>query len=260
MCALGLAIANHQSTNMNVLQLVLSIGVFATGINAEATAPAGACLICGPGKVVTNSAGIFEFPGQPSMTCAALQALGLQGLLKPKECQKLPPLLSQCGCAAGDLAVPVPAPRVGPRAALVCPPIPTNGCSVCGAGKCITNSTALTSALPNVGQVPCIAIQAAGLNGQVSPAECPFVASFLDLCVCAQGDTPATPTSMPVPPAAAPTKAPEPTAAAPTPGPQPTAAAPTPGPRPIATTSTPTLATQESPNQRKSNLDYKTMI
>ena len=76
MCALGLAIANHQSTNMNVLQLVLSIGVFATGINAEATAPAGACLICGPGKVVTNPAGIFEFPGQPSMTCAELNWFG----------------------------------------------------------------------------------------------------------------------------------------------------------------------------------------
>ena len=154
-----------KTSAMYLLQIVLSIGLFAIGITAEATAPAGACLICGPGKVVKNPAGIFEFPGQPSMTCAALEALGLQGLLKPKKCQKLRPLLSQCGCAIGDLKVPAPAPRSKPQAALVCPSVPEGGCSVCGEGSCITDPFLAIPLPPKGIVVPCGQLQQSGYDG-----------------------------------------------------------------------------------------------
>jgi hypothetical protein len=56
----------------------------------------GACLICGDGFVTAPEA-IFSFPGQPDVSCGALQDAGLNGQIIM--CPFLPPLIGVCQCA-----------------------------------------------------------------------------------------------------------------------------------------------------------------
>lgn len=116
----------------------------------------------------------------------------------------------------------VPAPRLSTRAGVVCPAVPPTGCSVCGAGQCITAPTPQVD-LPGQSPYSCGQLQEGGLTGAVPLALCPSVAAFLKDCACAPGDPPAPPTAPPtVAEVAAPTSPPVPTSA-----PEPTTPAPT---------------------------------
>jgi len=59
------------------------------------------CLVCGDGQVVGNPDAIFEFPGQPVLSCELLQEAGLNGLVPLEQCPFLPGLIVQCECEPG---------------------------------------------------------------------------------------------------------------------------------------------------------------
>lgn len=251
---------------MYLRQLVLSVGLFATVINGQSMKLYDSCQICGPGKVVTKPAGTFEFPNQPTVTCGVLQDAGLQGLLEPKHCEGLPPLLSECGCADGELPVPAPAPRLSSRAStVVCPAVPPTGCSVCGTGQCITAPTGQVS-IPGQPLFLCSELEDSGLNGMIPLPQCPSVVTFLTNCTCTPGDPPApttlAPVSGPTPPGQSPVASPvavEPTSPpVPTPAPTLTPTAPPTSAPTSAPTSPPTAVptSTPAPNLGKSHLRY----
>ena len=96
-----------------------------------------------------------------------------------------------------------------------CPDVPTTGCSICGAGLCISKPNAVFT-FPDQPDVPCGQLQQAAINGQVPLQECPFLPALVDVCECGAGL--ATPTPAPVQPTLAPVQ-PSPAPVQPTPTP-----------------------------------------
>lgn len=57
------------------------------------------CSVCGEGNEVTITDAIFEFPGQPAVTCELLESVGEQGLIPNTQCALLPTFIDElCGC------------------------------------------------------------------------------------------------------------------------------------------------------------------
>eukprot|EP00548_Thalassiothrix_antarctica_P001183 CAMPEP_0194139104 /NCGR_PEP_ID=MMETSP0152-20130528/8843_1 /TAXON_ID=1049557 /ORGANISM="Thalassiothrix antarctica, Strain L6-D1" /LENGTH=797 /DNA_ID=CAMNT_0038836853 /DNA_START=119 /DNA_END=2513 /DNA_ORIENTATION=+ len=78
----------------------------------------GQCSVCGPGKEVGNPDAVFEFPGQPAVSCFILQQAGEQGLIPLGQCVFLPTLLEVCDCQntkePTPAAFPTPSPTTLP--------------------------------------------------------------------------------------------------------------------------------------------------
>jgi len=56
------------------------------------------CSVCGDGKEVGEPDAIFEFPGQPVVSCGKLQDAGANGVIPTADCNFLPTLIGVCEC------------------------------------------------------------------------------------------------------------------------------------------------------------------
>jgi hypothetical protein len=67
------------------------------------------CSVCGEGLKVFLPDAIFEFAGQPSVMCGALEAAGQSGMVTPVQCDMLAGLIGQtCGCQSIADGAPIP--------------------------------------------------------------------------------------------------------------------------------------------------------
>eukprot|EP00548_Thalassiothrix_antarctica_P006610 CAMPEP_0194131662 /NCGR_PEP_ID=MMETSP0152-20130528/2387_1 /TAXON_ID=1049557 /ORGANISM="Thalassiothrix antarctica, Strain L6-D1" /LENGTH=547 /DNA_ID=CAMNT_0038826519 /DNA_START=25 /DNA_END=1668 /DNA_ORIENTATION=- len=65
-----------------------------------------------------------------------------------------------------------------------CPPTPSDGCSICGPGLCVTAEKAIFS-FPGQPTVPCGQLQEAGYDGVIPLDQCPFLPSLVkEKCGC----------------------------------------------------------------------------
>ena len=180
----------------------------------------GACSICGAGSCISDQDAIFEFPGQPPAPCSLLQEGGYTGQIPLDQCSFLPPLIGVCECRA---FVPTLAPSPEPtRAPIVptppgaCPKIPPEGgCSICGAGSCISDQDAIFE-FPGQPAVPCSLLQEGGYTGQISLDQCSFLPPLIGVCECrafvptlAPSPEPTRAPIVPTPPGACPKIPPE---------------------------------------------------
>jgi hypothetical protein len=73
------------------------------------------CSICGDGMTVTFLHRVLEFPGQPILSCQALQTAGLDGYIDPSACPLLPAVISDaCKCELGSPSTLTPASAPSP--------------------------------------------------------------------------------------------------------------------------------------------------
>jgi len=72
------------------------------------------CSVCGPNKEVGDPDAVFEFPGQPAVSCFILQQAGAQGLIPIGQCGFLPNLLEVCDCQGSEEPVPAAFPTPSP--------------------------------------------------------------------------------------------------------------------------------------------------
>eukprot|EP00547_Thalassionema_nitzschioides_P003040 CAMPEP_0194206690 /NCGR_PEP_ID=MMETSP0156-20130528/5641_1 /TAXON_ID=33649 /ORGANISM="Thalassionema nitzschioides, Strain L26-B" /LENGTH=470 /DNA_ID=CAMNT_0038933269 /DNA_START=106 /DNA_END=1518 /DNA_ORIENTATION=+ len=114
-----------------------------------------------------------------------------------------------------------------------CQATPPNGCSVCGEGKCITNTVAIFE-YPEQPTVPCSILQMSGYIGFVPLDQCAMLPPLIGVCECAPGGVAIAPTLAPTP---GPTTAPTPAPVDPTPAPV------NPTPAPVDPTSAPVAPT-----------------
>ena len=104
----------------------LIVASYLAAANGLAVAPIAGCLVCGNGKVVEAPNTIFDFPGQPAVSCSVLQQAGLTGQIPLDQCDQLPPIIEVCDCAEGELPVATTDVPVGiPTDAPVVAPTPT---------------------------------------------------------------------------------------------------------------------------------------
>jgi hypothetical protein len=174
--------------------------------------PPKGCSICGENKCVSTPDEIFTYPGQPSVQCGVLEQGGIDGLVN--NCAQLPNFVADiCGCVDGLVPTvtppptrqptppPTPAPTPPPTPAPAstvgnCPAVPTQGCSICGSGKCVSLDATFT--FPGQPAVPCAALQQTGLNGEISPGDCALLPDLVkDVCGCKAPGTPTPPTASP---------------------------------------------------------------
>lgn len=144
--------------------------------------PEGGCSVCGPNRCITNPDVIFAFPGQPALTCAALQFAGSQGSITGADCGFLPDLIGVCGCANGTSVPVTPS----------CPEVPSDGCSICGPGLCVGNPEAVFS-FPGQPSVPCGTLEGVGYAGVIPLDQCTALPDLVDVCECAGSADPSTP-------------------------------------------------------------------
>eukprot|EP00548_Thalassiothrix_antarctica_P020770 CAMPEP_0194193754 /NCGR_PEP_ID=MMETSP0154-20130528/75210_1 /TAXON_ID=1049557 /ORGANISM="Thalassiothrix antarctica, Strain L6-D1" /LENGTH=733 /DNA_ID=CAMNT_0038918121 /DNA_START=175 /DNA_END=2373 /DNA_ORIENTATION=- len=160
---------------------------------------------------------MFEFPGQPAVSCGHLQLAGERGLIPLSECVLLPPIIGVCECQNGELAptthapveptespidiTPDPTPvRVAQETQLEeCPEVPSNGCSICGESKCVRAPNAVFT-YPDQPNIPCGLLQASGYSGLIPLDDCASLPEIVHMCDCRAGGatTPPTPTPAPV--------------------------------------------------------------
>lgn len=57
------------------------------------------CNVCGEGLMVSAPEAIFQYPGQPALTCAAVEIAGLTGLIPDEQCPHIANLIAVCECA-----------------------------------------------------------------------------------------------------------------------------------------------------------------
>jgi hypothetical protein len=73
------------------------------------------CSICGDGMTVTFLHRVLEFPGQPILTCQALQRAGFDGYIDPSACPLLPAVVTNaCKCEVGSPTTLAPASAPSP--------------------------------------------------------------------------------------------------------------------------------------------------
>ena len=82
-------------------------------------------------------------------------------------------------------------------AQLDCPEVPAGGCNVCAAGECITAPDAIFT-FSGQPDIPCGALQQAGLAGQVPNAQCNALPPLILICECMPGNVVAPPTGAPL--------------------------------------------------------------
>jgi len=80
---------------------------------------------------------------------------------------------------------PTPSPHHFPTNSeiLRCPELPTNGCSVCGVGKCVSNAAAIFD-FPGQPKVGCGILQQAGISGSIPLGQCKFLPDLIGACEC----------------------------------------------------------------------------
>lgn len=141
---------------------------------------------------------------RPKTPCGILQSAGLAGSIPLDQCELIPPFISICECAPGDLpAEPTTAPEPAPfspapiletivqsapfSAAPVldtsvqpvpCPAVPNDKCSVCGPDLCVTLPDAIFD-FPDQPTVTCGALEVAGLNDFITEGECEYNNDFV---------------------------------------------------------------------------------
>lgn len=120
----------------------------------------------------------YSFFPRPEVTCDQLQDAGLTGQVPLAQCPLLPPLLSVCDCAPGDLPTDPPAPTDPPGGPTPCPDVPADGCSVCGEGLCVTIPDGIF-VFPNQPSTPCNILEQAGFDGLVPIESCKLLLSLL---------------------------------------------------------------------------------
>lgn len=189
--------------------------------------PTTGCSVCGVGECVIFPDELFIFPGQPVLSCCALETAGLDGRIPLDQCAFLPEVIRETCCYVAtpppiSPTPPTPPPVVG----AACPDVPTFGCSVCGHDSvCITIPDGVF-VFPGQPPIECSVIQNSGLNGEIPLDQCPFLPPLIGgVCGC-QSPTPAPTTTSPT--ALSPTPAPPSTSTPTTPAPS--LAVPTPGP------------------------------
>jgi len=85
-----------------------------------ASIPSNGCSVCGENLYVSDADGIFEFPGQPAVSCGLLEMAGETGSVPLSECAFLPALVTTpCGCTAcpdpnANTVAPTPGPTIEP--------------------------------------------------------------------------------------------------------------------------------------------------
>eukprot|EP00546_Thalassionema_frauenfeldii_P012688 CAMPEP_0178912008 /NCGR_PEP_ID=MMETSP0786-20121207/10018_1 /TAXON_ID=186022 /ORGANISM="Thalassionema frauenfeldii, Strain CCMP 1798" /LENGTH=609 /DNA_ID=CAMNT_0020584531 /DNA_START=108 /DNA_END=1937 /DNA_ORIENTATION=- len=175
--------------------------------------PDNGCSVCGEGKCITNPDAIFEWPGQPAISCYELQEAGYDGFVLTDECELLPPLVGVCGCAPAGVP---PAPTISttetpvtiePVEPTECPVVPEDGCNICGSGNCITNPDAIFE-WPDQPPATCHELQEAGYVGLISLDECKMLLQLIGgFCGCEPGGVPAAQSVIAAPeqPSSAPT-------------------------------------------------------
>ncbi|KAI2498363.1 hypothetical protein MHU86_16116 [Fragilaria crotonensis] len=57
------------------------------------------CNVCGEGLMVSAPEAIFDYPGQPALTCAGVETAGLTGLIPEEQCPHIANLITVCECA-----------------------------------------------------------------------------------------------------------------------------------------------------------------
>jgi len=70
-----------------------------------------------------------------------------------------------------------------------CPEVPSDGCSICGDGKCVTAPSAVFT-FPGQPTVPCNLLQTAGLTGEIPLDQCAFLPALVAMCECGEGAAP----------------------------------------------------------------------
>jgi len=61
------------------------------------------CHICGEGKTVSFLRRALQLPGQPEVSCEALQEAGLEGYIDPAFCPIFPSMIeAECKCVVGS--------------------------------------------------------------------------------------------------------------------------------------------------------------
>ena len=76
--------------------ILLALSVV-TAVHAQEQQQEG-CSVCGDGLQVGAPDGVFEFPGQPPVTCADLEIGGQNGEIPLSQCPFFSPLLDACDC------------------------------------------------------------------------------------------------------------------------------------------------------------------
>eukprot|EP00545_Synedropsis_sp_CCMP1620_P011288 CAMPEP_0119029398 /NCGR_PEP_ID=MMETSP1176-20130426/40495_1 /TAXON_ID=265551 /ORGANISM="Synedropsis recta cf, Strain CCMP1620" /LENGTH=680 /DNA_ID=CAMNT_0006985737 /DNA_START=20 /DNA_END=2062 /DNA_ORIENTATION=+ len=144
------------------------------------------CSVCGVGRTVgspdnvINDALFSIQDGQP-ITCAELEAAGNEGLIPRNECNPSfvisvlqVQVVSSCDCVSIDDSA--------------------GSCSICGEGKKVGDPDAIFS-FPGQPDIPCGILEKAGEDGLIPLVHCPFLASLVGVCECADA-----PSSAPVAP------------------------------------------------------------
>jgi len=171
--------------------------------------PDDGCSICGPNKCVTDPDAIFAYPNQPAVECGVLEKAGHGGVVPLDQCAFLPPLVRKtCKCKSSiplETKKPTPRPtrqptrqptpsptRVTVTTGSACPEIPDDGCSICGAGKCVTDFDHVF-AYPGQPAVECGVLEKAGHGGVVPLDQCQYLPGLVkDECKC-RSSIPAAP-------------------------------------------------------------------
>lgn len=126
------------------------------------------CLICGEADLVPMSTDFnVSFTPFDSYTCQQVYEFGVRGYLAPGECLYAQEQASGCGCAPADYT-----------------------CDFCGGdGMAMMNPDANFTILFNGENVNCGLMDAAGLDGTITPADCDAVGPAVrDNCGCAPVD------------------------------------------------------------------------
>ena len=156
----------------------------------------GGCSICGDGLAVGKPDAIFEFPGQPTVSCSTLENAGATGVLPADKCALLPNLiLDTCGCAPNTSSTspistgttsPFSAASSTPNSPVIAAPVAPaqGGCSVCGDGLEVGKPDAIFS-VPGQPSVVCSRLQTAGATGIIVLDQCELLPDLIvDVCGC----------------------------------------------------------------------------
>ena len=117
---------------------------------------------CGDGLAVGKPDAIFEFPGQPTVSCSTVENAGVTGVLPADQCALLTALIvDTCGCTPRTgSTLPI---STGTNSPVIAVPLaPAQGaCSVCGDELEVGKPNAIFS-VPGQPSVVCSQLQTAG--------------------------------------------------------------------------------------------------
>jgi hypothetical protein len=149
-------------------------------INTCPIVPENGCSVCGTDKCISKPLNVFSFPNQPDLKCDLLQQAGLDGRINSDTCVQISELIQDvCGCTTSSTIT-----KPG-----TCPTVPSQGCSICGPGKCISTSNIFS--FPGQPNISCIDLQRVGLDGVLDATDCTLLPSLVDKpCGCTAASIP----------------------------------------------------------------------